>query len=78
MSSVFTIKLTHLTSGAEKLVPITDKEFKILITGETLDDDKIKDRVFADIMSRTSLVKDWYDHYNFNGIFLGTERKDRT
>ena len=78
MTSVFTIKLTHKISGTEKLVPITDEEFKILITDDSLDNDKIKDRVFADIMHRTSLVVDWYDHYDFNGIFLGTERKDRT
>ena len=75
MTSGFVIKLTHMVSGMEKLIPITDEEFKILITGVSLDDDK--DHVFADIMHRTSLVQDWYEHYDFNGIFMGTVRKDR-
>ena len=76
MSSVFTIKLTHLISGAEKLIPINDDEFKVLITSPDWNDESY--RVFAEIMSRTSLVQDWFDQYEFNGIFLGTERKDRT
>ena len=76
MTSVFTIKLTHLTSGAEKLVPITDEEFKVLVARPDWDDKSYK--VFAEIISRTSLVQDWFDQYEFNGIFLGTERKDRT
>ena len=76
MTSVFTIKLTHLTSGAEKLVPITDEEFKVLVARPDWDDKSYK--VFSEIISRTSLVQDWFDQYEFNGIFLGTERKDRT
>ena len=76
MSSVFTIKLTHLISGAEKLIPINDDEFKVLITSPDWNDESY--RVFAEIMSRTSLVQDWFDQYEFNGIFLGTVRKDRT
>ena len=43
-----------------------------------LDDDKIKDRVFADIIYRHNEERDWLDQYEFNGIFLGTIRKDRT
>ena len=76
MSSVFTIKLTHLISGAEKLIPINDDEFKVLITSPDWNDESY--RVFAEIISRTSLVQDWFDQYEFNGIFLGTVRKDRT
>ena len=76
MSSVFTIKLTHLISGAEKLIPINDDEFKVLITSPDWNDESYK--VFAEIISRTSLVQDWFDQYEFNGIFLGTVRKDRT
>ena len=76
MSSVFTIKLTHLISGVEKLIPINDDEFKVLITSPDWNDESY--RVFAEIISRTSLVQDWFDQYEFNGIFLGTVRKDRT
>ncbi len=76
MTSVFTIKLTHLTSGAEKLIPINDEEFKVLVARPDWDDESYK--VFAEIISRTSLVQDWFDQYEFNGIFLGTVRKDRT
>ena len=42
MTSVFTIKLTHLTSGAEKLVPITDEEFKVLVARPDWDDKSYK------------------------------------
>ena len=76
MTSVFTIKLTHLTTGALKLIPLDDEQFRLLITSE--EDDRIKDRVFADIIYRHDEERDWLDHYEFNGIFLGTVRKDRT
>ena len=75
MTSVFTIKLTHLTTGALKLIPIDDEQFRLLITDEN---ERIKDRVFADIIYKHDEERDWFDHYEFDGIFLGTVRKDRT
>ena len=75
MTSVFTIKLTNSTTGALKIIPIEDEQFRLLISEE---DDRIKDRVFADIIYRHDEERDWFDHYEFNGIFLGTIRKDRT
>ena len=75
MTSVFTIKLTNLTTGGLKIIPIEDEQFRLLISEE---DDRIKDRVFADIIYRHDEDRDWFDHYEFDGIFLGTVRKDRT
>ena len=75
MTSVFTIKLTNSTTGALKIIPIEDEQFRLLISEE---DDRIKDRVFADIIYRHDEDRDWFDHYEFDGIFLGTVRKDRT
>ena len=75
MTSVFTIKLTNSTTGALKIIPIEDEQFRLLISEE---DDRIKDRVFADIIYRHDEERDWFDHYEFDGIFLGTVRKDRT
>ena len=75
MTSVFTIKLTNSTTGALKIIPIEDEQFRLLISEE---DDRIKDRVFADIIYRHNEERDWLDQYEFNGIFLGTIRKDRT
>ena len=68
MTSVFTIKLKHLTTGALKLIPIDDEQFRLLIKEDEVD------RVFADVIEE----RDWLDQYEFNGIFLGTIRKDRT
>ena len=75
MTSVFTIKLTNSTTGSLKIIPIEDEQFRLLISEE---DDRIKDRVFADIIYRHDEDRDWFDHYEFDGIFLGTVRKDRT
>ena len=72
MTSVFTIKLTHMNTGASMIIPINNKEFKSL----TLKDGLYDDHMFVDIMSRSDLKENWYDYYEFDGIFLGTIRKD--
>ena len=81
MTSVITIKFTHITSGAELLLPINDEQFKTFLSPENLVNDRIKDRLFADVMFRyiesNELKNNYFDDYNFNGIFLGTIRKDR-
>jgi len=67
-----------MTTGASMIIPINDNEFKMLVIEGGLYDDMEQLNLLTDMMSRSSLNEDWYDHYNFNGIFLGTERKDRT
>jgi len=76
MTSVFTIKLSHMTTGASMIIPINDNEFKMLVIEGGLYDDMEQLNLLSDIMFRSSLNKDWYDHYNFDGIFLGSTRKD--
>jgi len=82
MTSVITIKFTHITSGAELLLPINDEQFRTFLSPENLVNDRIKDRLFADVMFRyiesNEFENNYFDDYNFNGIFLGTVRKDRT
>ena len=82
MTSVITIKFTHITSGAELLLPINDEQFRTFMSPENLVNDRIKDRLFADVMFRyiesNEFENNYFDDYNFNGIFLGTVRKDRT
>ena len=78
MGSVITIKFTHITSGAELLLPINDEQFKTFLSPENLVNDRIKDRLFADVMFRyiesNELENNYFDDYNFNGIFLGEKR----
>ena len=82
MTSVITIKFTHITSGAELLLPINDEQFRTFLSPENLVNDRIKDRLFADVMFRyiesNEFENNYFDDYNFYGIFLGTVRKDRT
>ena len=76
MINVFTIKLTHLATGTEKMVPITKNEFNALIVKGDLNDDRVQDRIFADILYNSDVGDDWYDHYKYDGIFMGKVRKD--
>ena len=82
MTMIITIKMTHSISDAEVHIPITDQQFKTFLSASSLNNDKIKDRLFSDILFRyeeaNKLSEDYFDDFDFNGIFMGTIRKDRT
>ena len=72
-TNVFTIKLTHLTTGEEKVVPITRDDFNHFVTWKDVQEgDGTMDKLLSDIMQRTNIEKNWFDHYEVNGIFVGT------
>ena len=82
MATVFTIKLTHITTGVEKVIPITQRDFMNFVTcreREYLQVELLKekeeeniDKLLSDIMQRTDIGEDWFDHYKLDGIFVGT------
>ena len=72
-TNVFTIKLTHLTTGEEKVVPITRDDFNHFVTWiDVQEGEGTMDKLLSDIMQRTDIEKNWFDNYEVDGIFVGT------
>ena len=72
-TNVFTIKLTHLATGKERVIPITRDDFNHFVTwNDVQEGDGTMDKLLSDIMQRTDIEKNWFDNYEVNGIFVGT------